>query len=76
MIKNYIALFKVLYNDPDGKDVEECGFCFAVFVLLLVAAAFLTPFSIRKPTLSVRRKPKLRESRRRRRRREKKDAQA
>lgn len=29
MIKNYIALFKVLYNDPDGKDIEECGFCFA-----------------------------------------------
>lgn len=29
MIKNYIALFKVLYNDPDGKEVEECGFCFA-----------------------------------------------
>ena len=29
MIKNYIALFKVLYNDSDGKDVEECGFCFA-----------------------------------------------
>ena len=48
----------------------------SVFVLLLVAAAFLTPFSIRKPTLNVRRKPKLRESRRRRRRREKKDAQA
>ena len=34
--------------------------------LLVVAAAFLTPFSIRKPSLSVRRKPKLRESRRRR----------
>ena len=48
----------------------------SVFVLLLVAAAFLTPFSIRKPSLSVRRKPRLQESRRRRRRREKKDAQA
>ena len=36
--------------------------------LLLVAAAFLTPFAIHKPTLSVRRKPKLRGSRRRRRR--------
>ena len=29
MIKNYIALFKVLYNNSDGNDVEECGFCFA-----------------------------------------------
>lgn len=29
MIKNYIALFKVLYNDANGNDVEECGFCFA-----------------------------------------------
>lgn len=29
MIKKYIALFKVLYNDFDGKDVEDCGFCFA-----------------------------------------------
>ena len=48
----------------------------SVFVLLLVAAAFLTPFSIRKPSLSVRRKPRLQASRRRRRRREKKDAQA
>ena len=47
----------------------------SIFVLLLVAAAFLTPFSIRKPSLSVRRKPKLRGSRRRR-RKEKKDAQA
>ena len=25
----YICLFKVIYNDPDGKNVEECGFCFA-----------------------------------------------
>ena len=47
----------------------------SLFVLLLVAAAFLTPFSIRKPSLSVRRKPKLRGSRRSRRRR-KKDANA
>ena len=46
----------------------------SVFVLLLVAAAFLTPFSIRKPSLSVRRKPRLRGSRRPRRR--KKDANA
>lgn len=29
MIKNYIALFKVLYNDANGNDIEECGFCFA-----------------------------------------------
>ena len=29
MIKNYIALFKVLYNDSAGKEIEECGFCFA-----------------------------------------------
>ena len=35
--------------------------------LLVVAAAFLTPFSIRKPSLSVRRKPRLRGSRRRKR---------
>ena len=47
----------------------------SLFVLLLVAAAFLTPFSIRKPSLSVRRKPKLRGSRRSRRKR-KKDANA
>ncbi len=40
----------------------------APLTLLLVAAAFLTPFSIRKPSLSVRRKPKLRGSRRPRRR--------
>lgn len=46
----------------------------APLTLLLVAAAFLTPFSIRKPSLSVRRKPKLRESRRRR-RRERRNAQ-
>lgn len=46
----------------------------APFVLLLVAAAFLTPFSIRKPSLSVRRKPRLRGARRRGRR--KKDANA
>ena len=46
----------------------------SVFVLLLVAAAFLTPFSIRKPSLNVRRKPRLRGSRRQRRR--KKDADA
>ena len=38
----------------------------APLTLLVVAAAFLTPFSIRKPSLSVRRKPKLRASRRRR----------
>ena len=44
--------------------------------LLLVAAAFLTPFSIRKPSLSVRRKPRLRGSRRSRRRKEKHDAKA
>lgn len=25
----YICLFKVIYNDPNGKNVEECGFCFA-----------------------------------------------
>ena len=29
MIKNYIALFKVLYNDANDNEVEECGFCFA-----------------------------------------------
>ena len=44
----------------------------APLALLLVAAAFLTPFSIRKPSLSVRRKPKLRGTRRRRRRKERK----
>ena len=47
----------------------------APFCLLLVAAAFLTPFSIRKPSLSVRRKPKLRGLRKRK-RKEKKDAQS
>ena len=47
----------------------------SIFVLLLVAAAFLTPFSIRKPSLNVRRKPRLRGSRRRR-RKGNKDAQA
>lgn len=25
----YVCLFKVLYNDANGKNVEECGFCFA-----------------------------------------------
>ena len=45
--------------------------------ILIVAAAFLTPFSIRKPSLSVRRKPKLRGSRRlRRKERKKNDANA
>ena len=50
-----------------------CGLCswpfglLSIIVLLLVAAAFLTPFSIRKPSLNVRRKPKLRGSRKRRR---------
>ena len=39
--------------------------------LLIVAGAFLTPFSIRKPSLSVRRKPKLRGYRRRERKRKK-----
>ena len=29
MIKNYIAFFKVLYNNCDGENVEKCGFCFA-----------------------------------------------
>ena len=29
MSGDYICLFKVLYNDPDGKNVEECGFCLA-----------------------------------------------
>ncbi len=43
--------------------------------LLLLAAAFLTPFSIRKPSLSVRRKPRLRGYRRRR-RKEKNNANA
>ena len=35
--------------------------------LLVVAAAFLTPFSLRKPSLNVKRKPRLRGSRRLRR---------
>ncbi len=49
----------------------------SLFVMLLVAAAFLTPFSIRKPSLSVRRKPRLRGSRRlRRKERKAKDANA
>ena len=43
----------------------------SIFASHLVAAAFLTPFSIRKPSLSVRRKPKLRGSRRPRRKRKK-----
>lgn len=47
----------------------------APLTLLLVAAAFLTPFSIRKPSLSVKRKPKLRGSRRLR-RKERRDGQA
>ena len=29
MSGDYICLFKVLYNDPEGKNVEECGFCLA-----------------------------------------------
>ena len=28
-MKNYIALFKVLYNNSEDQAVEECGFCFA-----------------------------------------------
>lgn len=28
-MKDYICLFKVLYNNADNEDVEECGFCFA-----------------------------------------------
>ena len=47
----------------------------ASFVMLLVAAAFLTPFAIHKPSLNVKRKPKLRGTRKRR-RKEKKDAAA
>ena len=39
-------------------------------VLLLVAAAFLTPFSVRKPSLSVKRKPRLHGGRRRRKQRQ------
>ncbi len=26
---SYICLFKVLYNNPDGNNIEECGFCLA-----------------------------------------------
>ena len=45
--------------------------------LLIVAGAFLTPFSIRKPSLNVKRKPRLRGSRRlRRKERKKNDANA
>ena len=45
--------------------------------LLIVAAAFLTPFSIRKPSLNVKRKPRLRGTRRlRRKERKKNDANA
>lgn len=29
MSDDYICLFKVLYNDSEGKNVEECGFCLA-----------------------------------------------
>lgn len=29
MKSDFICLFKVLYNDPDGNNVEECGFCLA-----------------------------------------------
>ena len=39
----------------------------APLTLLVVAAAFLTPFSIRQPSLNVKRKPRLRGSRRLRR---------
>lgn len=28
-MKDYICLFKVLYNNADCQNVEECGFCFA-----------------------------------------------
>jgi hypothetical protein len=28
-MKEYICLFKVLYNNSDCQNVEECGFCFA-----------------------------------------------
>ena len=47
----------------------------APLTLLVVAAAFLTPFSIRKPSLNVKRKPRLRGSRRLR-RKERKDNDA
>ena len=26
---DYICLFKVLYIDTEGKNIEECGFCLA-----------------------------------------------
>ena len=26
---DFICLFRVLYNDSNGNNVEECGFCFA-----------------------------------------------
>lgn len=26
---NYICLFRVLYNNTEGENVEDCGFCFA-----------------------------------------------
>jgi hypothetical protein len=28
-MKDYICLFKVLCNNDDNENVEECGFCFA-----------------------------------------------
>ena len=28
-MKDYICLFKVLYNNDDNENIEECGFCFA-----------------------------------------------
>ena len=67
------AVFPLLY----GLSILFCWpvRVLSIFVLILVAAAFLTPFSIRKPSLSVRRKPKLRGSRRPR-RKKKKDAAA
>ena len=67
------AVFPLLY----GLSILFCWpvRVLSIFVLILVAAAFLTPFSIRKPSLSVRRKPKLRGSRRLR-RKKKKDAAA
>ena len=63
------AVFPLLY----GLSILFCWpvRVLSIFVLILVAAAFLTPFSIRKPSLSVRRKPKLRGSRRPRRRKKK-----
>ena len=63
------AVFPLLY----GLSILFCWpvRVLSIFVLILVAAAFLTPFSIRKPSRSVRRKPKLRGSRRPRRKRKK-----